>query len=267
LTGEQIVEEFPYSGDYDHPLLAELFDRFENDDDDVSLLRGLIGGSGPLDILECFSGTGRILVPLARDGHRITGLEMARSMNARAVARIAELGLAETVTLKLQDILDGDWGTGLDLVVIGANAFYELPSAETQERCIRFACEALISGGHLFIDNDDYKGDWGQGPFGRERVIFEGEGEDGTWGKYSMESQRFDEEEGILHMKRVWLVRSSDGTETRREYLGRKHPVSHGEVGSWLEKHGFRIRSVFGDRAGTPYTPAGERAIFWAEKR
>jgi len=262
------MEEFKYSGDYDDPLLAELYDRFENYTADVDLLRRLIGDSHPLNILECFSGTGRILVPLAQDGHRITGIEIAPSMNARAAAKIAALGkkVQNAVTLKVQDVLDGNWGSGYDLVIFGGNAFYELPAAETQEKCIRLAREALVLGGRIFVDNNDYKGDWGTGPFGKERVVFEGEGADGTWGRYSMESLRFDEEQHVLDMKRTRMTRLPDGTGTRREYLGKKHPVSYQEIRTWLEKYGFEILELFGDRQGNSYTEASGRAIFWAEK-
>jgi hypothetical protein len=263
------VQEYKYSANYDDPLLAELYDREEVYTDDVALIRRLIGDAGPLrTIVEPFSGTGRILVPLARDGHSVTGIEIAPAMNARAAAKVARLGedVQTRVTLKVQDVLDGNWGTGYDLIVIGGNAFYELPSAEAQARCVRFAHEALVPGGHLFVDNDDYKGGWDRLPFGEERVILEGVGEDGTFGRYSMTYLRFDEGPRVLHLKRAWYTRTSAGVERTVEYAGRKHPVSAREVEGWLKAHGFQIAHAFGDREGNPYTPRSERAIFWARK-
>lgn len=262
------MQEYEYSCNYCDSLLAELYDQFERDTDDVELIRRLVGKSGPLNILECFSGTGRILIPLAQDGHRITGIEMAPAMNARAAGRISNLpnDLQNKVTLKVQDALDGQWGSGYDLVIMSANAFYELPSAETQEQCIRFAREALLPGGHIFIDNDDYKGDWGKGPFGKERIIFEGTGMDGTFGRSTMEWLKFDEEEGVLHIKRAWFTRTPDGVENRIEYIGKKHPVSAREVEGWLKGYDFQIFQVFGDRQGNSYTKESDRAIFWARK-
>lgn len=262
------MQEYKYSGNYDHPLLAELYDQSETYTDDVELLRRLIGDSGPLNILECFSGTGRILIPLAQDGHRITGIEIAPAMNARAAAKVAKLGddVRSRVNLKVQDVLDGGWGFGYDLVIMGANAFYELPSARIQEQCIRFAREALVPGGRLFLDNDDYKGDWGRGPFGKERTIFDGEGADGTYGRSTVEGLRFDEEHGILYMRRTWFTRTADGAESYIECLSKKHPVSAKEVESWLKNYGFQILQFFGDREGGPYTKESSCAIFWAGK-
>ncbi|MBU0493990.1 MAG: class I SAM-dependent methyltransferase [Chloroflexi bacterium] len=266
------MEEYPYSGSYDDPLLAELYDREETYTDDVALIRkliALIGDAGSLNtIVEPFSGTGRILVPLAQDGHHVTGIEMAPAMNARAAAKVAALGdeVQARVALKTQDVLDGDWGAGYDLVILGGNAFYELPSAEAQERCIRLAHEALAPGGHLFVDNNDYKGDWGRLAFGKEHVVLEGTGADGTYGRYALTSLRFDEDFGVLHLKRTWLTRTPAGVEQTIEYVGRKHPVSAGEVEGWLRAHGFSVVQMFGDRQGNPYTPPSERAIFWARK-
>jgi SAM-dependent methyltransferase len=146
------MEEYKYSGNYDDPLLAFLYDQEENYTNDIELIQKLIGKRGPLNILECFSGTGRILLSLAQDGHRITGIEIAPAMNARALEKIAKLGneIKNRVTLKVQDVLDGRWGAGFDLVILGANAFYELPSAEMQEQCIKFASKSLVTDGYIY---------------------------------------------------------------------------------------------------------------------
>lgn len=263
------MQEYDYSLKYNSPLLAELYDQSETYTDDVELIRGLIGESGPLNILECFSGTGRILVPLARDGHTITGIDISQYMNARMIDKIAglDMDVRDRVTLNMQNVLDGGWGSGYDLVIMGANAFYELHSAEMQERCIRFAYEALVPGGLLFVDNNDYKGDWAQGPFGIKRVVFEGKSTDGTFCRWTREDIRFDEEHEILYMKSGLFTRTPDGVENYTEHLDCKHPVSAGDVEGWRKRYGFHILKLFGDRQGNPYTKESSRAIFWAKKK
>ena len=42
--------------------------------------------------------------------------------------------------------------------------------------------------------------------------------------------------------------------------------MSKGEVQGWLEKHGFEVEAIYGDRDGSPYTESSGRAIFWARK-
>jgi len=63
--------------DYDDAVLAELYERRETYADDVDLIRRLIARGGPLNVLECFCGTGRIALPLAQDGHCVTGIDIA----------------------------------------------------------------------------------------------------------------------------------------------------------------------------------------------
>jgi SAM-dependent methyltransferase len=259
-----------YSASYDHPLLAELYDLFVTDTDDVALLRRLMAGAeiDAWNALECFCGTGRILAPLAADGHRITGIEISPAMLDRAAARVAALGgdVAGRVALRQGDVLEGDWGMGYNLVVIGANALYELPSPDLQARCIVLAREALLPGGYLYVDNDDYRGGWERGPFGHERVVFEGHGAEGRYGRWSMENVDWDDETAVLTMRRRWLVREADGAERLDEYIGRKHPVSKVEAEHWLRANGFDVVALYGDRQGRPYDLAGGRAIFWARR-
>ena len=261
------MAEHSYSDDYDDAVLAELYDQSETGTDDLSLLRQLIAGRGPLRIVEPFSGTGRLLVPLAADGHDVTGIEIAPAMAERALAKIASLDFATVrARVLVRDALAGSWGRGFDLVVLGGNCLYELPDAERQRACFSLAFEALRSGGHLFVDNDDYKGGWEDGPVGRERTVFAGTTTAGALGRASAVDLRFDPAERILHMRRILVVRTAAGLERRRELLTRKRPVSATEVAAWLAASGFEALETFGDREGTPYSSASVRAVFWAKK-
>jgi hypothetical protein len=51
-----------------------------------------------------------------------------------------------------------------------------------------------------------------------------------------------------------------------QEYVQQKHPVSKVEVQGWLEKYGFRIKSIYGNYDGAPYSDLSPRAIFWARR-
>ena len=66
--------------------IAEIYDQVETQTEDVKLIRRLIAGSERLRILEPFCGSGRILIPLAQDGHELVGLDQSQVMldNGRA---------------------------------------------------------------------------------------------------------------------------------------------------------------------------------------
>lgn len=242
------------SMDYDDPILAEIFDRDETSTEDVDLIRKLIQGSDPLNILECFSGTGRILIPLACDGHRVTGIEIAEAMNARAASNVVSLTkeIQDRIALIVDDVLGVEWGKGYDVVIFGGNCLYELPSPEAQEECIRRAAEALVQGGYLFIDSTDGSG-YGADPseVGTEWIGLEGTTVDGTYGKLTARVVRVDAD-GVAHFVRTWYQRRVDGTEKTVEYAACKYPVSGREIEVWLRTYGFEVLERFGG------------ATFWA---
>ena len=99
--------------------------------EDVALIRRLIGKQRPLRILEPFCSTGRILIPLARDGHELVGLDLAKAMPDRARAKIGRLpqNVQKRITLTEAGVVASAWPGDFDLVVLGGNCFYELASS------------------------------------------------------------------------------------------------------------------------------------------
>lgn len=154
------MDRLDRSMDYDDPSLAEIYDQKENWTEDIELIREFLPSRVPLNILECFSGTGRILVPLAHDGHMLTGIDISEAMMARAHDRLALLDdrIRNRVKLFTGDVLTADWGSGYDVVLLGCNCLFELSSPESQEKCIRHAYEVLVPGGYLFVDSNDSSG-------------------------------------------------------------------------------------------------------------
>ncbi len=59
-----------------------MYDREETGTQDSAFLLSLIGNS-PKRILEIACGTGRILIPLAKAGHYVTGLDLDEAMLER----------------------------------------------------------------------------------------------------------------------------------------------------------------------------------------
>ncbi|MFC1736101.1 class I SAM-dependent DNA methyltransferase [Candidatus Hydrogenedentota bacterium] len=258
-----------YSEDYDDPILAEVYDIHQTYTDDVELILRFIGDSESLNILECFSGTGRMLIPLASAGHRITGIEIAGAMMERAREKLNALDpeIGERVSLLHADIFDTDWGMGFDVVLLGANCFFELSSASDQEECISKAAKALRNGGYLYVDNNDWGGGVNPKNVGSEWKGLEGTCQDGTYARWTGRITDVDESEGVMHFVRTCFIRLPDGKETEVEVPGSKRPIGGDEVESWLVKHGFEILDKFGDRQETPYEKgSSDRAIFWARR-
>lgn len=253
------------------PHVAEIYDSQENYTNDVELIRNLIGKGKSLRILEPFCGTGRILIPLVSDGHRVVGLDQAKALLDGAQEKINRLPnqVRRRIKLTRSDVLIKDWPGNFDLVILGGNCLYELATQEEQEECIIRASTSLRPGGYIYLDNNHMEGtlheSWQQLDVD-EKAFPTGTCEDGTYIRTQRERIWFDVAQRLVRYRRRSIITFPDGNIKTEEYLMQCHPPSKVEMQTWLEKYGFVVEQIFGDRAGNPYTETSNRAIFWAKK-
>lgn len=251
--------------------VAELYDQLVTDTEDIALIRRLIGTRKGLRILEPFCGTGRVLIPLALDGHTVVGLDRAQGMLSRAKAKARALApeVQERITLLQRDVLREAWPAGFDLVILGGNCLYELATPEEQAQVIASAANALRPGGHLLVDNDHMEGtldhSWYDPPV-REGVFPSGECADGTCLRSRWEVIWYDPPRRLIRFLRHTRIAFPDGRTAEVQYVQQKHPVSADEVASWLTARGLEIEHMWGNYDRSPYTDSAPRAIFWAKK-
>jgi len=251
--------------------VTEIYDKTETQTEDVALLRRLLAGHERLRILEPFCGNGRILIPLAKDGHELVGLDKSTPMLDSARRKIQALPQAvqESITLVQADVIADEWPDDFDLVVLGGNCFYELATEKEQEGCIRSAQSSLKPNGYLYLDNNHMEGDldltWRE-PGINENRFPTGTCADGTTVKGTTETLWFDVQKRLVRFRRTVEIMTPDGKTRRKEWVEQKHPPSTVEMQGWLRKHGFVIEELWGDRRRSPYTARSSRAIFWARK-
>jgi SAM-dependent methyltransferase len=103
-------------------------------------------------ILELGCGTGRALLPLARQGYRVTGVDISPQMLEIARRKIEAEGLADRVTLVEQDMrqlaLDGRF----NLAFVAVNSFMHLLTVDDQMAALSRIREHLEPGGRLVLD-------------------------------------------------------------------------------------------------------------------
>ena len=83
-------------------------------------------------ILELGCGTGRVLLSLARQGYRITGIDASAAMLERARAKIAEENLTERVNLVEQEMRELELGERFNLAFAALNSFAHLHTTDDQ---------------------------------------------------------------------------------------------------------------------------------------
>jgi SAM-dependent methyltransferase len=250
--------------------VAEIYDQTETQTEDVRLLRELLAGLGQLRILEPFCGNGRILIPLAQDGHEVVGIDKSKPMLESAKRKLQNL--PESVTSKVRliqaNVLDNPWPRPFDVVILGANCFYELPTSESQELCIRRARGSLRDGGYLFLDNNHMEGEldpsWCEGGIHRNRFPT-GRCCDGTHVEGTTETIWFDKAKRLVRFRRSVKITPREGDAWEQAWIEQKHPPSTGEMSEWLSRYGFEGIHLWGDRRRSPYTDDSGRAVFWAK--
>lgn len=135
--------------------LARLYDvDLLDDPGDVELYLALARRSGG-PVLELAVGSGRIAVPLAREGYRVTGVDIDPAMLARARKR-AEGEVRETadrLELLETDLLELELpGRRYRLAILALNSLLLLASREAQRRALARMARHLAPGGLAVVD-------------------------------------------------------------------------------------------------------------------
>lgn len=243
---------------------ADMYEIDETGTEDVSFLLSCLGTT-PKRILEIACGSGRILVPLAKAGHTVAGLDMDEAMLRKIPAKAEGL---DNITWRIADAIADDWGTGYDVVVIAGNFLMNIVSEEGPERAQKVLFEkaksALKPGGMLYIDYNHtfHPEQWYVHP--GERVIWEGTDSHGTSGKMLLCDSTYDAETGLISSMRRYELKTATGEKTRKEMPSVKHFVKLEQIHTWLAEEGFCIQNEYGDYAGNPISEATGRAIICA---
>lgn len=123
--------------------------------EDIPFMLALAEQTGS-PILELGCGSGRLLLPLARAGYVVTGVDSSPAMLALAEARLAqeEAAVRERVSLlpgdMTGDYLPAEAGT-MALAIVGINTFMHLDEGQSLA-ALRQVARLLQPDGRLFID-------------------------------------------------------------------------------------------------------------------
>lgn len=112
----------------------------------VSALVALAGGQG--DVLELGVGTGRLALPLATTGMRVTGIDTSTAM----LARLAEHDPQGTVTALHGDMVDDLPPGPFDVVFVAYNTLFNLLTEARQAACFTAVAERLGPAGTFVIE-------------------------------------------------------------------------------------------------------------------
>ena len=133
-----IVENIEFS------KVADLYDDYVNADFDLDFFRQL-ARKAKGDCLELMCGTGRVSVPLLKDGIRLTCVDYAEEM-LQVLVRKTE-GLESELDIICQDVCRLELGRRFKLIFIPFNSFSEITETDKQTEALLKIHDHLEDGG------------------------------------------------------------------------------------------------------------------------
>src|SRR5512135_1666646 len=116
----------------DYTPFAELYDLFYGDfREDIDMYRGFAERTGG-PILEVGSGTGRVALALAEEGHAVVGLELSEAMRAVAQRKADRAGVADRVEFIAGDMRHFKIDQYFGLIIVPLNTFLHNLTLEDQ---------------------------------------------------------------------------------------------------------------------------------------
>jgi len=195
-------------------------------------------------VLEVGCGTGRILLPIARAGIPITGIDGSKQMLERCRAKLQ----GERVELVQHDMRDFDLGAKFDLIIAPFRVIQHLATLDDQLRFLEIVARHLAPGGRLVFDVFNPRFDTLVGADGVER-------EDTPEqrlpdGRTLRRTYRIVRVRWIDQVSEAELVYYVDGNRYVQAFEMRWYLAA--ELRHLLARAGFRVREMYGDFARGP---------------
>jgi SAM-dependent methyltransferase len=219
------------------------------------------------EVLELACGTGRILIPLAREGVRLTGLDISKEMLKMARKKILE----DEKTMKNITLVQGDMRTfdlrkKYNLILIAFRSFQSLLTREDQVACLEAVHRHLSGEGgfvldlfaprHDFLAMEKRRVDLGEFCDEENDVNINRRAED----SYNLAEQ-------TLHENRFYEWTDKRGEFHREIWSFDLAYLFRYEAELLLEKCGFEVEQVYGDFDKSPYDYYSGEQIFVTRKK
>lgn len=253
------------------PAIAEFYDSTlvyqERKDAEFYVAEARASG-GP--VLELGCGTGRVLLPTARAGLEITGLDQSANMLEQCRAKLAAepAEVQQRVQLVRGRLEEFDLGREFALITIPFRPFQHLMTIEQQLACLGAARRHLRPGGRLIFDVFHVD------PSSLHDPTWKQEKEEGPAtqlpdGRIVLRTTRiaaFHRAAQVNDVEFCWYVTHTNGRrEQIRWRVGLRYYFRF-ELEHLLARAGLRVAALYGDLRRSPFQDDSPEMIFVAEK-
>ncbi|UCD04974.1 MAG: class I SAM-dependent methyltransferase [candidate division WOR-3 bacterium] len=218
------------------------------------------------EVLELGCGTGRVLIPIAREGIKVTGLDASEEMLkiARRKAADDESTIAN-VRFVQGDMRKFDLGKKYPLIYIAFRSFQCLLTKEDQIACLQCIHDHLTADGHCIIDLFAPRHDYlAKDKLTLDLGTFHDEENDAMISRRS--EVCYDLPNQTLHEDRFYEWTDKDGKSRRRLWSYDISYLFRYEAELLFEKCGFNVENLFGDFDSSSYNYVSGEQIFVLRK-
>jgi len=252
------------------PDLGVLYDSvagYATRPDMAFYLREAERGGGP--VLELGCGTGRILLPTARAGCTVAGLDGSREMLARCEARLRDepAEVRARVTLHRGDARDFDLGARFGLVTAPFRLMQQVVTVDDQLRLLASVARHLEPGGRFVFDvyNPSFAAlaaaDGAEHEDTPERPL-----PDGRTLRRTVRIARVRWVDQVSETELVYYLSPAPGAPAERHVQAfEMRWYLRAELEHLLARGGFRVAAIHGDFGGAPLVDGSPEMVVCAE--
>lgn len=220
-------------------------------------------------VLEVACGTGRVSIPLAKEGFTVYGLDFSQAMLSEFEKKREQLPANVRANLNIlrADMADFSLGRTFKMIFIPFRSFQALKSDQEAKKCLSTIRRHLDVGGELIINvfrpMEKFLDRWKKGRETQDTAAFLENGEFIT--RYTI-LQELDTEHRLMHFDYVYRV-NGDGLEAEEYRDSMRLRYYYGDdLRQLLNDAGFAITEEMGWYDGRP-VDEGQEFIFICKKR
>jgi SAM-dependent methyltransferase len=216
-----------------------------------------VKGEPDFSIVDVGCGTGEMTIRFAREGWKVSGVDLSESMLAVAHEKSVQAGVA--IPYFEQNMTELDGFTGSDCVTIFCDSLNYLQTEEEVQETFKAVSSQLKEGGLLLFDvHSIYKMSqiFMNSTFtnAEEEVSY-------IWNCYAGE-----EANSVEHELSFFVLEEETGLYSRFDEVHYQRTHSVELYKKWLEEAGFELLSVTGDFSMEHLADQAERVFFAARK-
>jgi SAM-dependent methyltransferase len=206
------------------------------------------------------------MIPLAKAGFEVIGLDNSEAMLARAREQTSINALEELVHLVRGEITAFDLAMRFPLITVPFNTWLHIPGRQARLSALECISRHLLPGGQLAVDLPapstivDVEHDGAMVLEG----VFAGKEEKERLLQFS--STRLDREQQILHVTWIYDLLKANGGLKRATVSMPLHYLFPRQIESSLREVNLKLKTLWGTYDRSPYSAASKNMIVLAEK-